>query len=67
MYREIGDRRRQADTLDSLGDARRMLGDHAGAEPLYREELDLYRDIGNRLGQALALTDLSHTHRALDR
>jgi tetratricopeptide (TPR) repeat protein/transcriptional regulator with XRE-family HTH domain len=56
--RHLGDRPGQAGALTSLGDVRRLTGDHPGAARDLQEALSIYRDTGDRLGQAGALTNL---------
>jgi tetratricopeptide (TPR) repeat protein/transcriptional regulator with XRE-family HTH domain len=56
--RHLDDRRAQAGALTSLGDVRRLTGDHPGAARDLEEALRIYRDTGDRPGQAGALTNL---------
>jgi len=65
LYRELGDRLGEANTLRSLGDAARMQDRYQDAIELYQQALPLYRELGARLGEArgllgngLALTSL---------
>ena len=54
----LGDRPGQASALTSLGDARRLTGDHPGAARDLEDALGIYRDLGHRLGQADTLSRL---------
>src|SRR5262249_23742243 len=56
--RHLDDRRAQAGALTSLGDVRRLTGDHQGAARDLEEALRIYRDTGDRRGQAYTLTYL---------
>ena len=51
------------DALTNLGDVRRLTGDYPGAVRDLEEALDIYRDLGDRLGQANALTNLGKVRR----
>jgi tetratricopeptide (TPR) repeat protein/transcriptional regulator with XRE-family HTH domain len=64
--RQLGDRPGQALALTSLGDVRRLTGDHPGAARDLQEALDIYRDLGDRPGQAGALANLGNTRRVAD-
>jgi tetratricopeptide (TPR) repeat protein len=64
VQREIGDRRGQADTLDSLGYAHHHLHDHPQARVCYEQAIALYRELGDRRGEADTLTHLGDTHHA---
>ena len=73
-YREIGDRMGEANALDSMGDALRMLdrheqalGRHEEALGRHEEALVIYREIGNRLGEANALNSMGNALRMLER
>ena len=48
VVRELGDRRREADFLDTLVEVLLHQGDLTAAKELAQEELALYRAIGNR-------------------
>ncbi|WP_194908966.1 tetratricopeptide repeat protein [Catenulispora rubra] len=48
----------RADALADLGRVRFMTGDYPGAAEAQASALEIYRQIGNRLGEAHALTDL---------
>ena len=47
-----------ANALDELGIVRRLTGDYPGAAQAQQEALDIYRDLGDRQGQANALDHL---------
>jgi len=67
IYREIGDRHGEANTLRAMGETARMQGRHADAAALYDQALPLYREIGSRLGEANILTAMGETARMQDR
>ena len=52
---ELGYPKLEAATLDSLGYAHHHLGDHAESIACYQRALDLYREVGDRWGQAETL------------
>jgi class 3 adenylate cyclase/tetratricopeptide (TPR) repeat protein len=56
--RHLGDRLGQANTLNDLGDVRRLTDDYPAAAQDYEQALGLYRDLGNRQGQANTLSNL---------
>ena len=64
LQREIGDRRSEADTLDSLGYAYHHLGNYSHARTHYEQALTLYRELGVWHSQADTLTRLGDTHEA---
>ena len=55
MYREIGDRLGEANTLIAIGDVLQFLKRSTEALENYEGALALYREIGARLGEANAL------------
>jgi hypothetical protein len=52
----------EADALTELGFAWRLTGDYAAALAHERDALELWRQLGDRLGQAWALGDLGMVH-----
>jgi tetratricopeptide (TPR) repeat protein len=54
----------EAATLDSLGYAHHHLGDHAESIACYQRALDLYREVGDRWGQAETLGHTGDVHHA---
>ena len=50
---------------DSLGNVRHESGDHAASIPWQLEAVALFRDLGDRYGEALCLTNLGNTYSAL--
>jgi tetratricopeptide (TPR) repeat protein len=46
--------------LTALGDVRTVAGDYSGAEHALQRAINLYRDLGERRGQAIALTWLGN-------
>jgi class 3 adenylate cyclase/tetratricopeptide (TPR) repeat protein len=57
-YRELGDRRAVGNLLNSLGETARLRGDYAAAFSHYQEALSIAREIGNRNGEILYLSNL---------
>ena len=53
----------QAYALRELGAVRRLTGDYPAAAQAQEQALDIYRDIGNRNGEAEALNDKGTLHR----
>ena len=49
-------------TLDSVGNAHRVLGEHAQAAARYREAIAIWQEIGDRRNEADALTHLGEVH-----
>jgi tetratricopeptide (TPR) repeat protein len=58
LYRELGDRRYVGNLLNSLGETARLLGDYGKACERYGEALQIAREIGNRNGEILYLSNL---------
>jgi CHAT domain-containing protein len=52
---EFKDRRGQAMTLDKIGEALSLSGDLSEAHRKYTQALELWKDVGDRQGQALSL------------
>jgi tetratricopeptide (TPR) repeat protein/transcriptional regulator with XRE-family HTH domain len=59
----LGDRLGQANALNDLEDAQRMVGDYPGAARALEQALGIYRDLGDRLGQAITLTNIGEVQR----
>ncbi len=55
IYRDIGARLGEADTLQSLGHAARIQGRYSDAIALYDQALPIYRETGDRRGEAITL------------
>jgi DNA-binding SARP family transcriptional activator/tetratricopeptide (TPR) repeat protein len=66
ICREAGDVVGEAFALASMGNARRMLGDFAGAEAALRAALDLAGRAGNRLIRGRSLLGLAELHLVRD-
>ncbi|ABW27479.1 tetratricopeptide repeat protein [Acaryochloris marina] len=58
LYREVGDRLGEANTLKALGDVLQFLKQSQEALERYDEALRLYREVGDRLGEANTLLGL---------
>ena len=65
LYRELGDRQGQADSLESLGFAYLILGEYQQAIHFHQQSLALKREIGDRQGQADSLGGLGIAYGAL--
>lgn len=57
----------RANALNYLGTARSLTGDYPGAARSLEESLNIDRELGDRLGQANALTDLGKVNRRTHR
>jgi DNA-binding SARP family transcriptional activator/Tfp pilus assembly protein PilF len=62
---ELGYPKLEAATLDSLGYAHHHLGDHAESIACYQRALDLYREVGDRWGQAETLGHTGDVYHAI--
>ena len=60
VYRDIGNRWGQANSIQSLGHIARMRARYDEAAERYEQALAVYRDIGNRWGQANSIKSLGH-------
>jgi Tfp pilus assembly protein PilF len=58
LYRELGNQRGLAYSLNNLGDVAREQGDYAAARTWYAESLALVRELGNQRGIAYSLHNL---------
>jgi tetratricopeptide (TPR) repeat protein len=61
LQQELGHRRGEAATWDSLGVAHHHLGRYADAVACYHQALTLFRDLGNRYNEADTLVHLGDT------
>jgi class 3 adenylate cyclase/tetratricopeptide (TPR) repeat protein len=59
LWRELGDRRGEAQVLRRMGMTHLFAGSHDVAEPLLLEALDAFQDIGSRKGVAWANQNLA--------
>jgi tetratricopeptide (TPR) repeat protein len=55
LFRAVGDRLGEANTLKAIGDVQRFKDENEAALDSYRQALDLFRAIGSRLGEANTL------------
>jgi tetratricopeptide (TPR) repeat protein len=60
IFRELGDRDSEADSLSDLGDVYLGMGEVADAIGYYQQSLAIRREIADRYGQAATLRQLSH-------
>ena len=67
MYREIGARLGEANTLSSLGQAALAAGDQAEADVLLEQALNIYRFIGDRYSIPAQIGNYGWTLRRLGR
>ena len=61
-----GDRQLEANCIKALGDVHHMLDEYGAARGRYEEALDIYREIGARLGEANCIKALGDVHYMLD-
>jgi len=59
VWRELGDNRGIAESLNRLGDWTRQLGDRARGKALVAESLALFRELADQRGTAYALNNLA--------
>ncbi len=64
IYKAIGARLGEANSLQSVGDVHRDLSELPEARGRYEEALPIYKAIGDRLGEANCIQGLGHVHRA---
>jgi tetratricopeptide (TPR) repeat protein len=55
LFRAVGDRLGEANTLKAIGDVQRFKDENEAALESYRQALDLFRAVGSRLGEANTL------------
>ncbi len=65
LYRQIGDKRGEATTLNNLGTVYDDLGDKPTALDFYNQALPLYRQIGDKPGEAATLNNIGGVYSAL--
>ncbi len=65
LWREIGDRTGEAQTLNSIGFLHEALGEPRNALDFYRQAVTIWRAIGDRAGEAEALHDMGAAYSAL--
>ncbi len=58
IFRDLGDRRGEADALNRLGAVRRLTGDYPAAAAAQEEALSIYRNIGDRGGEVETLNEV---------
>ncbi len=58
IYRSIGDRQREALSLNSLGNAYKNLGQYQRAVESHQQAVAIYRQIGDRKWEANSLYNL---------
>jgi tetratricopeptide (TPR) repeat protein len=63
VHNEGGNRKSKAHTLDSLGYIHQQLGELHRAAEYYRDALILFREVGDRYGEADALINLGDAAR----
>lgn len=61
----VGDKEKQAMTLNALGDVSRGLRENQQALDYFNQALTLRRELKDRKGEASALTNLGQTHQAM--
>jgi CHAT domain-containing protein len=65
IYREIGDREGEANSLGNLGNAYHSLGQYQKAIDFYQQSLEIERKIGDRLGESISLGNLGAAYDSL--
>ncbi|WP_287251579.1 MULTISPECIES: CHAT domain-containing tetratricopeptide repeat protein [unclassified Moorena] len=65
IYKQIGDRLGEANSLNNLGNAYNHLGDYKKAIDYYQKSLAIAREIGHREGEAGSLTNLGNAYQNL--
>ena len=63
LFREVGDRQGEANTLQEIGDVQRLKNENDSALENYQDALELFRLIGNRLGEANTLLAIGNVQR----
>jgi CHAT domain-containing protein/uncharacterized protein HemY len=66
IYRGLGDRKGEANSLSGLGAAYNNLEDYQQAINFYQQSLAIRRDLGDREGEALSLNNLGTTYDNLE-
>ncbi|NJK70578.1 MAG: CHAT domain-containing protein [Microcoleus sp. SU_5_3] len=64
LFREAGDRRREAVTLNNIGSVYSVLGEQQKALEYYTQSLPVSRAVGDRSGEAASLYSIAYTKRA---
>ncbi|MCP5142691.1 MAG: tetratricopeptide repeat protein [Gammaproteobacteria bacterium] len=59
LYRDVGDRLGEANTLRAIGDLQQFRDDRDAALHSYQDALQLFRDVGDRLGEANVRLELA--------
>jgi predicted ATPase len=59
LYQDLGDRRNTAAMFSNLGESARLRGDDTTAVELYQKAIAIVREIGNRDGEAIYVTNLN--------
>lgn len=62
LWREVGDKRREAYALAALGDTYFFLGETIRAADYYSQQLPLWRDIGDVLNEAVTLNNIGFVY-----
>jgi CHAT domain-containing protein/tetratricopeptide (TPR) repeat protein len=65
IFRELGNRHGEADSLDNLGMAYRRLGKYQQAINYHEQSLDIAQELGNRQGEAVSLGNLGLAYDSL--
>ncbi|MEC4982658.1 MAG: tetratricopeptide repeat protein, partial [Oscillatoria sp. PMC 1076.18] len=65
IFRAIGDRRGEANSLGNLGNAYDSLGEYQRAIDFYQQSLEIFRAIGDRGGEATSLNNLGSAYYSL--
>jgi tetratricopeptide (TPR) repeat protein len=65
LSREVGDRRQESHTLDSLGYAHHHLGNYEQAIGYFHQSLALHEKLDDRWGQATVFNHLGDSHHTM--
>jgi tetratricopeptide (TPR) repeat protein len=63
IWRELGDRRGEADTLNGTADVYQYMRQNQQALNLYQQALQIYREVEERSGEAATLNDIAFVYR----
>ena len=66
LFRAVGSRLGEANTLRVIGDVQSFLKENEGALESYGDALDLFRAVGDRLGEANTLLSMAGMHREIE-
>ncbi|NET90846.1 MAG: tetratricopeptide repeat protein [Kamptonema sp. SIO1D9] len=65
IFREIGDRSGEANSVNNLGNAYYSLGEYQRAIEFHQQSLEIFREIGDRSGEANSVNNLGNAYYSL--